>query len=222
MVITFITSSNLKKCAKNLDQKRLGKQRVEAKIILDTILNQNNNNTKGWKNHPSTKMWMDYPDALKVYYNTMVKEWINRGYENNMKLYDVDPDVVEWPWWFFWRPLHLSHRASLIRKNPEYYEQIFKLNKKEEDYLKLGYIWVSKLTDEQLDKIINDEELKPEDICESIATGAPAQYKWTEEEIIRWIKNKNKNPRTGRKINPDAKTGIYKNLEKAAQYYGVK
>jgi hypothetical protein len=37
-MITFLTDTNFEKSAQSLDNKRLGKQRVEAKQILDTIL----------------------------------------------------------------------------------------------------------------------------------------------------------------------------------------
>jgi len=42
--------------AKCLDVKRLGKQRVETYQILKALLGE----SKGWRNHPATRMWEGY------------------------------------------------------------------------------------------------------------------------------------------------------------------
>ena len=75
MVNTFVTDSNPKIIAKNLDSRRLGKQRVEAFQIIKALEGK----TKGWKNHPATKAWEGHIEALKDYYNIMINEWISRG-----------------------------------------------------------------------------------------------------------------------------------------------
>ena len=46
------------KSAKCLDYKRLGKQRVEAKQILNILLGETTKT--GWRNHPSVLMWYGY------------------------------------------------------------------------------------------------------------------------------------------------------------------
>jgi hypothetical protein len=89
MVNTFVTSRCLKECAKNLDNKRLGKQRVEAKQIIEALETPGKSS---WERHPATKMWKGHVDALKVYYNHIVREWIARGYKNNLPLYDINED----------------------------------------------------------------------------------------------------------------------------------
>ncbi len=91
MVNTFIVSSDPKKCAKALDNKRLGKQRVEAYQIIN-LLEHKDDTKKGFSNHPATQMWKPYLAGLKYYYNCIVEEWIDRGFNNTMKLYD---DVSE-------------------------------------------------------------------------------------------------------------------------------
>ncbi len=121
---TFLPYESFEKSAKVLDWRRLGKQRVEGMQIINAI---NNPNPQGWKNHPATIMWTPYVDALKHYTNVMIREWISRGYNNNMEFYDVDElindDVVDFPHWLGKEELHSSHRANLLRKDYEYYSQ---------------------------------------------------------------------------------------------------
>ena len=64
---TFLPHKSFKKSLKVLDWRRLGKQRVEAHQILNVLLERTD--TKGWRNHPITKMWKGYEDALKLYFN---------------------------------------------------------------------------------------------------------------------------------------------------------
>ena len=121
---TFLPYKSFEKSAKVLDWRRLGKQRVEGMQIINAI---NNPNPQGWKNHPATIMWTPYVDALKHYTNVMIREWISRGYNNNMEFYDVDElindDVVDFPHCLGKEELHSSHRANLLRKDYEYYSQ---------------------------------------------------------------------------------------------------
>lgn len=104
--------------AKSLDYRRLGKQRVECKQLLNALLNPN---AKGWKNHPAARMWRGYELALCDYYNTIVKEWIHRGYRNNMPLINLDGLTIKYPPWWGNEDFHRSHRSNLIRKDAEFY-----------------------------------------------------------------------------------------------------
>lgn len=145
MVNTFLPYSNFKKCAKILDNKRLGKQRVEAKQILNILLNETK--TQGWRNHVVTLMWKGHEEALKYYYNCIVKEWISRGFENNMPLYKINhkPNT---PWFVKNASLQMSHRASLVRKEPKFYKHLFP--EVPASYLKYKYIWPAQLNEEQI------------------------------------------------------------------------
>jgi len=53
---TFLPYVNFAESAKCLDYRRLGKQRVEAKQILDVL----NGKTTAWQNHPCVKAWKGY------------------------------------------------------------------------------------------------------------------------------------------------------------------
>ena len=81
----------------------------------------NNPNKQGWQNHPATVMWTPYVPALKHYTNIIIMEWIDRGYNNNMEIYDVNNMVK--PHWIGKEEFHSSHRANLLRKDYEYYSQ---------------------------------------------------------------------------------------------------
>jgi hypothetical protein len=217
MVNTFIIADTPQECARLLHHRHLGKQRVEAYQIVNVIEKQ----TKGWSLHPATLMWMHHLDALKYYTNCMIDEWISRGYVNNMKKYKLD-HKPKMPWWFSWKPLQTSHKCSLLRKN-EYYRGVLKLEKWEKKYVNYGYIWISRLTMDQI-KFAKNNKDKPELIdpklyCSDIGTGAPATFRWTLEEAKKWLKNKDKNPKTGRDIS--STSAIYKDIVKACKLYGL-
>ena len=117
---TFLPYSSFRKSFKILDYRRLGKQRVEAKQILNVLLDRTQ--TKGWRNHPIVRMWEGYEQALQLYFNECVTEWINQGYNNNMLLEDITEPII-YPHWLGNKSFHSSHRANLLRKDYEYYSQ---------------------------------------------------------------------------------------------------
>ena len=117
---TFLPVADFKQSAKMLDYKRLGKQRVEGMQLLNAM--KPDYPHKGWLRHPAKIMWEGHEDMLKKYVNTMIKEWISRGYNNTMQLYDYDPSAPM-PDWFGNDKIHQSHRLNLLRKDFQYYSQ---------------------------------------------------------------------------------------------------
>ncbi len=117
---TFLPYKSFKNSLQSLDWRRLGKQRVEAHQILNVLLGRTT--TKGWVNHPITKMWKGYEPALQLYFNMCVEEWVSRGYNNNMLLEDITEPIV-FPHWLGNDLFHSSHRANLLRKDKEYYSK---------------------------------------------------------------------------------------------------
>lgn len=81
---TFLPYPSFLASAASLDMKRLGKQRVECLQILNSILNINPN-SRGWINHPCTKMWTNHPSALLSYSITVCDAWTRRGYKDTVK-----------------------------------------------------------------------------------------------------------------------------------------
>ena len=121
---TFLPYQDFDKSAKVLDYRRLGKQRLEAMQLVNSIikLSQNPDAKVGWHNHPARRMWVGYLDGLKYYCNVMIQEWINRGYNNNMAKYDL-PNKFDLPSWIGDERIHSSHRSNLLRKDFLYYSK---------------------------------------------------------------------------------------------------
>lgn len=113
---TFLPYADFAETAACLDDRRLGKQRVEAYQILRTTLGY----TSGWRNHPAVKMWRGYEDALRLYMNAMIAEWVRRGFRNTMPLAEVSGEP-EMPPWLGDPALHAGYRANLLRKDPDFY-----------------------------------------------------------------------------------------------------
>jgi hypothetical protein len=130
---TFLPFSDFKKSVEVLDYRRLGKQRVETFQVLNILLGRTE--SKGWVNHPVTKMWRGYEEAMKMYQNFTISEWIRRGYNNNMSFEVVDESNVVMPFWLGDDRVHRSHRSNLLRKDFGYYSQYF------DEPVDLEYYW---------------------------------------------------------------------------------
>jgi len=123
---TFLPYPDFEKTACSLDRMRLGKQRVETFQILKALRDESN----GWRNHPATRMWDGYEDALAVYGIAICQEWIGRGYKDTMLERFEDRLTrnrkhVHYPWWIGDEDFHISHQSNLVRKMPEFYEPQF-------------------------------------------------------------------------------------------------
>ena len=86
MVNTFLVDSNFVISAKCLDNKRLFKQCLEAKHIIEILEGKRT----GFKHHPATQQWIGYLPALKYYFNVHLQEIRDRGKVNTtMTPYEV-------------------------------------------------------------------------------------------------------------------------------------
>ena len=133
---TFLPHESFEKSAQVLDWRRLGKQRVEGMQIINAITGKTRKDGKpykGWINHPCSVMWKDYVPALKHYTNIIIQEWITRGYNNNMEMYEVKN--MELPYWIGDERVHSSHRANLLRKDYEYYSKFGWTENSEDPYV---------------------------------------------------------------------------------------
>jgi len=143
---TFLPFPDFIHTAKILDDKRLGKQRVEAFQILKTLAYGGR-----WGNHPAVLMWKGYEDTLGYYMDIMMLEWEKRGFKNNMLYYIARASEVVLPPWIGDFRLHESHRANLARKDPEYYGKIWPYADKDAPYW-----WPCGLKDKTKHKIMED------------------------------------------------------------------
>lgn len=134
---TFLPFPCFTKSAKCLDRQRLGKQRVECMQIAKALVGE----TKGWVNHPATKMWRNNIGSLCKYWDAILFEWKSRGYKDNT-IYELDRILTQYniedlspPNWLGDTMFHLSHQSNLLRKNREHYIKYFNVPDNME------YIW---------------------------------------------------------------------------------
>ena len=123
---TFLPYQDFRKSLESLDNKRLGKQRVETFQIINAILGRPKKDGtpyKGWLNHPCSVMWRDYVPALKLYFNMSLVIWEERGFTNNMSHELTGDSMIKFPHWLGNERFHSSHRANLLRKDSEYYSK---------------------------------------------------------------------------------------------------
>lgn len=119
---TFFPYTSPMMVSVTLDMRRLGKQRVEARQILNIL--DGINKESSWRNHVAVRMWKGYETALKIYLNHMIFAWkFLRHKNNNMSFEEVDHDRLVAPPWLLDERFTLSHRCNLMRKDPEFYGQ---------------------------------------------------------------------------------------------------
>jgi hypothetical protein len=131
---TFLPDPDFAACARLLDDRRLGKQRVEALQIVRALTRP----TYGWKHHPAVLMWQGYEEALGAYAVAVCREWRGRGYADTCEVKILDDlgesgvavpprsqaqlaEAGSLPPWLGDEALHRSHRSALLRKDTEWY-----------------------------------------------------------------------------------------------------
>lgn len=152
---TFLPTEDLRHSAELLDNRRLGKQRVETKQILlalgVAVGDHDGKRKSRWVSHPAVKMWEGYEAALALYGWFCCREWTRRGFKDSltpqfektlarltgrskMLSSGTSPDdagfiggdeKIPSPWWLGYTKLHSSHRSNLVRKDPSYYSAFF-------------------------------------------------------------------------------------------------
>lgn len=128
---TFLPLPDYQASAEVLDNKRLGKQRVETLQILKALLAEHENTKYGWQNHPATRMWRGHAMALANYGIIMCVEWMSRGFQDSCsnKIGDIRLKIAKYefnvppPYWFGDEAFHDSHKSNLLRKLPSHYSQ---------------------------------------------------------------------------------------------------
>lgn len=131
---TFLPFPDFAESAAVLDDRRLGKQRVETLQILRALHLPG----YGWSTHPAVTMWRGHTDALVTYGVAIVDEWVARGHADSTRagiaefVHPIDPlpqHALEatgaLPPWLGDDALHRSHRSNLVRKDPDHYGPAF-------------------------------------------------------------------------------------------------
>lgn len=130
---TFLPYASFGMSVACLDTKRLGKQRLEAKQLLNAIENLRIGKHSGWQKHPACLMWVGYENALRLYHNFCIMEWCGRGWKNTMEVIPITKGSSQVVWderidgelpmppWVGDDAFHRSHQSNLLRKDPIYY-----------------------------------------------------------------------------------------------------
>ncbi|HUP85478.1 MAG TPA: MSMEG_6728 family protein [Acidimicrobiales bacterium] len=134
---TFVPYPDMRRSAEALDDRRLGKQRVEAMQILRALTYEK----YGWKHHPAVLMWKGHEEALGAYAAAICAEWCRRGFADscdatiridlaNAGITKVRTErqlakAKQLPPWWGDDQVHASHRRALLRKDPRHYAAHF-------------------------------------------------------------------------------------------------
>lgn len=146
---TFLPYADFAESARALDDRRLGKQRVEVLQIVRALTRP----TYGWKHHPAVLMWEGHEEALGAYAVAVCREWCRRGHADTCEVKILDDlgeagvpvpprtqaelaDAGALPPWLGDEALHRSHRSSLLGKDPEWYRPRF-----DDVPADLPYVW---------------------------------------------------------------------------------
>lgn len=165
---TFLSEPDYERSAAALDNKRLNKQLLECRQIFTALAGE----SKGWVNHPATRMWADTPGELLHYASAIAVEANYRGiatdknwsaiYETINRYRQIDCSKMR-PYWWHNDPISKdrimhTHRANLYAKDPVHYA----------DY-KVDYTtYIDRLAD-------NPESLV---CCATRRAGKPCGYYW--------------------------------------------
>lgn len=130
---TFLPHADFARSARVLDDRRLGKQRVETIQVVRAVTVP----TYGWRHHPAALMWKGHEEALGRYGLAMCEAWVERGYADtcaatiradlaaagitSIRSEDELREAGAMPPWLGDEALHLSHRSNLVRKDAEHY-----------------------------------------------------------------------------------------------------
>lgn len=127
----FLSEPTFAACAEVLDTKRLVKQLLEGRQIMNVLAGEQAG--KGWKNHPAVKMFEGYEVTLYSYLKAIRDEMQNRGYKwekNWAVIQDLfnrhfSNDLQATPYWMLdqekWNRVMITHRGRLWEKDPQHY-----------------------------------------------------------------------------------------------------
>ncbi|WP_144763317.1 MSMEG_6728 family protein [Curtobacterium sp. 9128] len=131
---TFLPFADFRASAEVLDDKRLGKQRVETLQVMRALTLPD----YGWQHHPVVAMWRGYRPALMAYQDATCAVWLERGHADTClakTLIDLERSPEDFaayergdypiPPWNADEAVHRSHRSKLVQKDREHYRPLF-------------------------------------------------------------------------------------------------
>jgi len=136
-VQTFLPLADFEASARALDDRRLGKQRVEVIQVVRALTVPG----YAWRHHPAALMWKGHEEALGRYGLVVCEVWTQRGNADTcaatiqadlaaagvptIRGYAELRDAGALPPWSFDEDFLRSHRSNLVRKDPEHYGPLF-------------------------------------------------------------------------------------------------
>lgn len=136
-VQTFLPYADFYASLRALDDRRLGKQRVEALQVLRGLTVPG----YGWRHHPAVKMWRGHVEALGRYGITCCEVWLEKGYADTcattigadltaagvtaVRTQEELREAGALPRWLGDEEFHRAHRSALVRKDPAHYRPLF-------------------------------------------------------------------------------------------------
>ena len=134
---TFVPYPDLRLSCQVLDDRRLGKQRVECLQVVRGLTVPG----YGWRRHPAVTMWAGFLEALGRYSLTCCEVWVDLGFADTCAA-TIAADLATagvhhirtqaelaaagaLPAWLGDEDFHRSHRSSLVRKDPDHYRSRF-------------------------------------------------------------------------------------------------
>jgi hypothetical protein len=167
---TFLPYPDYAESARVLDNRRLGKQRVECLQILNVLAKGeyicdqckepwheyiplkckckfSSPKRTPWYNHPAVQMWEGYETSLIAYGQAICAEWMHRGFKDTcwakITGHVTSGQKEVKPDWIS-DALCASHRSNLLRKDPVWYSQFCWTESPD-----LPYVWPTKLLTEK-------------------------------------------------------------------------
>jgi hypothetical protein len=132
-VQTFLPYADFERSARALDERRLGKQRVECIQVVRGLTVAG----YGWRHHPAVTMWRGSEEALGRYGLTCCAVWVELGFGDTcaatiaedlaragIAAIRTQPELAAagaLPAWLGDEDFHRSHRSSLLGKDPDFY-----------------------------------------------------------------------------------------------------
>ena len=124
---TFLPYSNFDDSVKCLDNKRLGKQRLECYQLIHILLDEKRT---AWRRHPAFVMWSGLPQSLIKYFFTCCNEFHRRGFKENLAQRMIDEvKSVQ----YVTGSGHLNTAATITRM---YFDDYFSVDFTQVDYLR--------------------------------------------------------------------------------------
>ena len=134
---TFLPVSDFRTSADLLDDRRLGKQRVECLQVIRGLTVPG----YGWRHHPAVLMWKGHEEALGRYSFTCCEVWSGLGHADTCAAtlgtdlaaagviaVRTQPELAAagaLPSWLGDEDFHRSHQSALVRKDPGHYGPLF-------------------------------------------------------------------------------------------------